>query len=192
LFFRFGWNHRTDFGPPYFPDNILASDGADVFERGNIAAGFGDTWIKTSRTVVDLRLGLTRYFDRNFLLSEGIDLTTLGFPASYAKAVQYSLFPTMQYTDTKSVGSQTPNKAYVNQIQPSVNIHSVFSRGLHPFFVRDGETQLSCRTQYAWRTDAEVLPIERIAVPPEWDFSALRRVDEVNVDSGFEGWDGRA
>src|SRR5258706_76938 len=128
LFFRFGWNHRTDFGPPYFPDNILASDGADVFERGNIAAGFGDTWIKTSRTVVDFRLGLTRYFDRNFLLSEGIDLTTLGFPASYAKAVQYSLFPTMQYTDTKSVGSQTPNKAYVNQIQPSVNIHSVFSR----------------------------------------------------------------
>jgi hypothetical protein len=128
LFFRFGWNHRTDFGPPYFPDNILASDGADVFERGNIAAGFGDTWIKTSRTVVDFRLGLTRYFDRNFLLSEGIDLTTLGFPASYAKAVQYSLFPTMQFTDTKSVGSQTPNKAYVNQIQPSVNIHSVFSR----------------------------------------------------------------
>ncbi|HEV8145813.1 MAG TPA: TonB-dependent receptor [Bryobacteraceae bacterium] len=128
LFFRFGWNHRTDFGPPYFPDNILASDGADVFERGNIAAGFGDTWIKTSRTVVDFRLGLTRYFDRNYLLSEGIDLTTRGFPASYAKAVQYSLFPTMQFTDTKSVGSQTPNKAYVNQIQPSVNIHSVFSR----------------------------------------------------------------
>src|SRR5882757_6034882 len=56
----------------------------------------------------------------------------------------------------------------------------------------DGDTQLSCRTQYAWRTDAEVLPIERIAVPPQWDFSALRRVDEVAVDSGFEGWDGRA
>ena len=37
-----------------------------------------------------------------------------------------------------------------------------------------------------------MLPIERIAVPPKWDFSSSRRVDEVTVDSGFEGWDGRA
>lgn len=64
--------------------------------------------------------------------------------------------------------------------------------GLHPFFVRDGETELSCRTQYAWLTDAEVLPVERIAVPPKWDFTSSRRVDEVTVDCGFEGWDGRA
>jgi aldose 1-epimerase len=64
--------------------------------------------------------------------------------------------------------------------------------GLHPFFVRDAETRLSCRTQYAWLTDAEVLPVERIAVPARWDFSSLRRVDDVVVDSGFEGWDGRA
>jgi aldose 1-epimerase len=64
--------------------------------------------------------------------------------------------------------------------------------GLHPFFVRDAETELSCRTRHVWRTDAEVLPIERVAVPPQWDFSAARRVDEVTVDSGFEGWDGSA
>lgn len=64
--------------------------------------------------------------------------------------------------------------------------------GLHPFFVRDEETELSCRTQYAWRTDEEVLPIERIAVPPQWDFSRSRRVDEVTLDNGFEGWDGQA
>jgi aldose 1-epimerase len=64
--------------------------------------------------------------------------------------------------------------------------------GLHPFFVRDGETQLSCRMQHAWLTDAEVLPVERIAVPARWDFTTLRGVDEVTVDSGFEGWDGSA
>ena len=43
--------------------------------------------------------------------------------------------------------------------------------GLHPFFVRDADTQLTCRTQAVWRTDAEVLPVERIAVPADWDFS---------------------
>lgn len=64
--------------------------------------------------------------------------------------------------------------------------------GLHPFFVRDAETRLSFRTRHAWVTDAEVLPVERIAVPPHWDFTEMRLVDDVTVDSGFENWDGRA
>ena len=42
--------------------------------------------------------------------------------------------------------------------------------GLHPFFVREPDCTLTCRTAFVWRTDAEVLPIERIPVPPEWDF----------------------
>lgn len=64
--------------------------------------------------------------------------------------------------------------------------------GLHPFFVRDAETELSCRTRHVWQTDAEVLPTKRIDVPPEWDFSASRKVDAVRLDNGFEDWDGRA
>jgi aldose 1-epimerase len=64
--------------------------------------------------------------------------------------------------------------------------------GLHPFFVRDADSELTCRTQTAWRTDAEVLPLERISVPPEWDFSAGREVNSVALDTAFEGWDGRA
>ena len=46
--------------------------------------------------------------------------------------------------------------------------------GLHPFFVRDADCTLTCRTAAVWRTDAEVLPVERIAVPAEWDFCARR------------------
>jgi aldose 1-epimerase len=64
--------------------------------------------------------------------------------------------------------------------------------GLHPFFVRDADSELTCRTEAAWRTDAEVLPVERIPVPPAWDLSAGRRVDSVALDTPFEGWDGRA
>ena len=29
-------------------------------------------------------------------------------------------------------------------------------------------------------------------MPPEWDFSAPRRVDAVPLDNCFDGWDGRA
>jgi aldose 1-epimerase len=64
--------------------------------------------------------------------------------------------------------------------------------GLHPFFVRDAATRLICRTRSVWRTDAEVLPVERIAVPGDWDFRAGRRVDSVTLDNCFDGWDGGA
>ena len=64
--------------------------------------------------------------------------------------------------------------------------------GLHPFFVRDADTELQCRTEAVWRTDAEVLPIARIVVPPAFDFSKSRNVNDVTLDNGFDGWDGRA
>jgi len=64
--------------------------------------------------------------------------------------------------------------------------------GLHPFFVRDPDTELACRTKAVWTADADVLPIERIALPPQWDFGVARKVDGVVLDNCFDGWDGRA
>jgi aldose 1-epimerase len=64
--------------------------------------------------------------------------------------------------------------------------------GLHPFFVRDKETELACRCRAVWTADAEVLPIERITVPPHWDFAASRKVDGMALDNCFDGWDGYA
>jgi aldose 1-epimerase len=63
--------------------------------------------------------------------------------------------------------------------------------GLHPFFVREADSELQCRTEHVWRTDAEVLPTERTSVPPEWDFSTSRRVNETTLDNCFDGWGGR-
>ncbi|MBM3621641.1 MAG: aldose 1-epimerase [Alphaproteobacteria bacterium] len=64
--------------------------------------------------------------------------------------------------------------------------------GLHPFFVRDTDSELSCRTTGVWLTDTEVIPTEHVPVPPSWDFSRSRRVDDVVLDNCFDGWDGRA
>lgn len=64
--------------------------------------------------------------------------------------------------------------------------------GLHPFFTRDAETELAACTTHVWLEDAELLPTERIALPPKWDFARSRRVDEVTLDNCFDGWDGRA
>jgi len=64
--------------------------------------------------------------------------------------------------------------------------------GLHPYFVRDADAELLCPVRLMWRTDAEVLPVERIAVPPQVSFATSRKVDDVRLDNAFEGWDGKA
>jgi len=64
--------------------------------------------------------------------------------------------------------------------------------GLHPYFVRDADAELLCPVRLMWRTDAEVLPVERVAVPPQVSFATSRKVDDVRLDNAFEGWDGKA
>jgi aldose 1-epimerase len=71
--------------------------------------------------------------------------------------------------------------------------HSVpMGLGLHPFFVRDADTELACRLSGVWRTDAEVLPVRHVPLPSEWDFSTSRRVEGLGLDHCFDGWDGKA
>jgi len=64
--------------------------------------------------------------------------------------------------------------------------------GLHPFFTRDADSELTCHTTDAWLTDADVISTERVPVPASWDFSQPRRVDDVTLDNCFDGWDGHA
>lgn len=64
--------------------------------------------------------------------------------------------------------------------------------GLHPYFPCDAETELTCRLHGVWETDAEVLPLNHVPVPPAWDFSQGRRVEGLGLDHCFDGWDGRA
>ena len=64
--------------------------------------------------------------------------------------------------------------------------------GLHPFFVREPDSELFFHADDVWLADAEVLPTRRIAVPAEWDFSHGQRPDAVALDNCFDGWDGEA
>jgi aldose 1-epimerase len=64
--------------------------------------------------------------------------------------------------------------------------------GLHPFFVRDPDSELCFHADDVWLADAEVLPIKCVTVPEAWDFKQGRRPDDVALDNCFAGWDGRA
>jgi hypothetical protein len=133
LFFRFGWNHRTDTTKPYYgipgADSVLGD--ADGFFRSNHAAAVGYTWTIRSNTVLDIRAGVTRYGEGNIEDTLGMDMTTLGFPASFAKSTPYPLFPTilMNTGDAQSLGGgNTPSRRYINQFNPEVNVHSIYGR----------------------------------------------------------------
>ena len=63
--------------------------------------------------------------------------------------------------------------------------------GLHPYFVRDDDAEVCFRATGVWLSDEDVLPIERVPVPPNWDFSAPRPV-VTGLDNCFDGWDGKA
>ncbi len=64
--------------------------------------------------------------------------------------------------------------------------------GLHPFFVRDPDSEIFFHADAAWLADHEVLPTGRTTVPDAWDFSHGRRPDDVALDNCFDDWDGEA
>ena len=134
LFFRFGWNHRTDPSEPYYGPCCKAAGnpttGQDEFVRGNIAAGAGYTWIPTPRTVVDFRIGMTRYFEANLMFGEGFDLSSLGFQASFTSTVSFATFPRFDMNnDLQNLGAgRTSTRQFINQYNPLVNVHSGIGR----------------------------------------------------------------
>jgi aldose 1-epimerase len=64
--------------------------------------------------------------------------------------------------------------------------------GLHPFFVRDPDSELRFDAEAVCLADEEVLPTARVPIPGEWDFRHARRVDETVLDNCFSGWEGTA
>ena len=135
LFFRFGWNHRFDPSTPVYGNDCCraagnpTSDGQDLFARGNITAGAGYMWLVSNRTVVDFRLGFTRYFDGDYLFGEGFDIASLGFPSSFVKSIAYAQFPRFEPTDVDSLGpGRTPDKTIANVYNPMLNVHTSLGR----------------------------------------------------------------
>ena len=131
LFFRYGWNHRTDTTTPYYgiPGADTELGDADGFFRGNANGAAGYTWTVNPHTVVDARFSLVRYGEGNIENTLGIDLTKLGFPASFARSTPYPLFPTITMGDGDVYnlgGGNTPSRLYINELSPQLTVHSIY------------------------------------------------------------------
>lgn len=136
LFFRYGWNHRTDPSSAFYGDACCRAagnptGGQDEFARGNIGAGAGYTWVVNPRTVFDARMGFTRYFDANIMYGQGFDIRALGFPEPFARNIAYANFPrfAMLDADVENLGAgRVPSSTYINVYNPQANLHYTMNR----------------------------------------------------------------
>ncbi|SDA61311.1 aldose 1-epimerase [Mesorhizobium qingshengii] len=64
--------------------------------------------------------------------------------------------------------------------------------GLHPFFPSTPWTHVQARVSGMWETDAEVLPTRHVPPPAGADPTTGFDVSEVDFDTVFTGWTGRA
>ena len=67
-----------------------------------------------------------------------------------------------------------------------------FGLGLHPWIERREGMTLRARATGTWSRGPLGLPLEAIAMPPEWDFASARSLPPGQVDHVFRGWDGVA
>jgi outer membrane receptor protein involved in Fe transport len=136
LFFRYGWNHRTDPSSAFYGDSCCRpagnpTDGQDEFARGNIGGAAGYTWVINPRMVFDARMGFTRYFDANIMYGEGFDIRKLGFPDVFARNVAFANFPrfAMSDADVENLGAgRVPSRTFNDVYNPQLNLHYTVNR----------------------------------------------------------------
>lgn len=67
-----------------------------------------------------------------------------------------------------------------------------FGFGLHPWFDRDGDVELSFRAAHFYMEGPEGVATERLATPPELDFAGSRQLPDTWRNNDYGGWDGTA
>jgi len=67
-----------------------------------------------------------------------------------------------------------------------------FGFGLHPWFDRDADVELTFKAEHFYMEGPEGVATERLATPPELDFAAGSLLPETWRNNDYGGWDGTA
>ncbi|MBI2688781.1 MAG: TonB-dependent receptor [Acidobacteria bacterium] len=83
-----------------FPNdfNGIATQGRNVVTRPNLGFSWGNTFLLSSSTTFDVRLGYARGMEDNVPWSDGFDLASLGFSPQFIALTQRAAFPTIGIT----------------------------------------------------------------------------------------------
>ncbi|WP_277187020.1 aldose 1-epimerase [Caballeronia sp. BR00000012568055] len=66
-----------------------------------------------------------------------------------------------------------------------------FGLGLHPFLMREADTELSAAAGGLWLCGDDWLPVRHVPAPPAWQFGVAYPMPSSMVNNAFTGWSGR-
>ncbi len=66
-----------------------------------------------------------------------------------------------------------------------------FGLGLHPFLMRDADTELSAAAGGLWLCGDDWLPVRHVSAPSAWQFGVAYPMPAEMVNNAFTGWSGR-
>lgn len=66
-----------------------------------------------------------------------------------------------------------------------------FGLGLHPFLMREADTELSAAAGGLWLCGDDWLPVRHVPAPPAWQFGVAYPMPSTLVNNAFTGWSGR-
>ncbi|TCK44731.1 aldose 1-epimerase [Paraburkholderia sp. BL8N3] len=66
-----------------------------------------------------------------------------------------------------------------------------FGLGLHPFLMREADTELSAAAGGLWLCGDDWLPVRHVPAPPAWQFGVAYPMPATMVNNAFTGWSGR-
>ena len=126
MFYRYVYNRRDQFGfgDNSLPTSSLGLDAQDPLVRLNYGAVVDSTTTLSSRTILDLRVGYTRFIQAAYRTrSSPFDATTLGFPASFNAQRPVSIVPRFQFDQYPNFGPRNPSQNTTNilSFQPSIS-----------------------------------------------------------------------
>ncbi len=104
LFYNFRYNERLGDGGNDFGKGLNEVTATDGLRRTNVGSTLDDVYTITPTTVLNTRLGWTRFTEANRNFSTGFDMTTLGFPASLASAATKRILPKISFDRFTSLG----------------------------------------------------------------------------------------
>ncbi|MDQ6663386.1 MAG: TonB-dependent receptor [Acidobacteriota bacterium] len=127
---------RLNDGDAFFNFNYdfpgIATPGRNVVHRPNKGIALDDTYLISPSTVLDLRIGYAFGKEQQQPFSAGFDLASLGFPQSFANAVQFKNFPTVSVSGFETLEGGVGYKeqpGYNYSFQSSLSMQ----RGKHLF-----------------------------------------------------------
>ena len=96
------------------------------------------------------------------------------------------------YRATQTYALEGPSLVITLEIENTGRDALPFGLGIHPFLVRDAQTELSAAAAGLWLQGGDWLPVRHVPAPPAWQFGVAYPLPQTIVNHAFTGWSGQA